>query len=170
MKVKKNCLTCNKKFVTEQKEVNRGNGKFCSRSCSSKSSRKKTMKVKVVVCSYCKIDFEKPISKLGNSKSGLFFCCRKHKDLGQRFENGLTEIHPPHYKGIGNYREIAFKAYGKLCSVCGYNKISNVLEVHHIDRNRSNNSVDNLSVLCPNCHQENHFLNEDGRFTKSYSC
>ena len=28
------------------------------------------------------------------------------------------------------------------------------LEVHHIDGNRLNNSLDNLQILCPNCHSQ----------------
>lgn len=29
-------------------------------------------------------------------------------------------------------------------------------DIHHIDEDRSNNSEDNLSVLCPNCHRLMH--------------
>lgn len=41
------------------------------------------------------------------------------------------------------------------CEMCGLsewmeNKIS--LELHHIDGNRYNNSLNNLQILCPNCH------------------
>ena len=35
------------------------------------------------------------------------------------------------------------------CEICGY---SRALEIHHIDRDRENNSEDNLIVLCRNCH------------------
>ena len=38
--------------------------------------------------------------------------------------------------------------YGK-CESCGY---SEVLDLHHIDFNHSNNSPENHAVLCPNCH------------------
>jgi hypothetical protein len=43
----------------------------------------------------------------------------------------------------------------KKCEKCG---ISNwqgedlPLELHHIDGNRFNNNIDNLQILCPNCH------------------
>lgn len=41
------------------------------------------------------------------------------------------------------------------CEKCGIKewmgeKIS--LELHHIDGNRGNNCIENLSILCPNCH------------------
>ena len=43
------------------------------------------------------------------------------------------------------------------CEECGatswLGKVENlVLEVHHIDGNHYNNELDNLKVLCPNCH------------------
>lgn len=38
------------------------------------------------------------------------------------------------------------------CERCGYNEFIEILEVHHLDRNRLNNKRRNLMVLCPNCH------------------
>ena len=45
------------------------------------------------------------------------------------------------------------------CEICGIdswlgNKI--ILEIHHIDENRQNNTLDNIIVLCPNCHSQKH--------------
>ena len=64
----------------------------------------------------------------------------------------MKEIQPEHYKNEGlNYRKTAFDAYGKICSNCKYdNELA--LEVHHIDKDRTNNTVNNLRVLCANCH------------------
>lgn len=47
------------------------------------------------------------------------------------------------------------------CEICGIdNWLGNeiTLELHHVDGNRFNNSLDNLQILCPNCHSqtENH--------------
>ena len=39
-------------------------------------------------------------------------------------------------KLCSTYRRIAFTAYGKKCNRCDYNKHPEILEVHHIDRNR----------------------------------
>lgn len=46
---------------------------------------------------------------------------------------------------------------GNKCERCGYNKYE-ILQVHHKDRNRSNNNLTNLELICPNCHYEEHFL------------
>ena len=51
-----------------------------------------------------------------------------------------------------NYRKLAFQHYDPVCAHCGFG-IKDVLEVAHIDCNRSNNNIDNLVILCPNCHK-----------------
>ncbi len=51
------------------------------------------------------------------------------------------------------YRVVAFKHHGEKCVVCGFDK---VLEVHHLDKNRDNNSKENLVPLCPNHHRMIH--------------
>ena len=44
----------------------------------------------------------------------------------------------------------------KECNRCGYSAYPDILGVHHIDRNRDNNDLSNLEVLCPNCHSVEH--------------
>ena len=51
-----------------------------------------------------------------------------------------------------NYRKLAFEKYPPLCAHCGFG-IKDVLEVAHIDGNRSHNALSNLVILCPNCHK-----------------
>lgn len=51
-----------------------------------------------------------------------------------------------------NYRKLAFDAYDPLCAHCGFG-VPAVLEVAHIDGDRTNNTVTNLVILCPNCHK-----------------
>lgn len=49
------------------------------------------------------------------------------------------------------------KNRGINCERCGYSKLE-ILQVHHRDRNRSNNRLSNLELVCPNCHYEEHYL------------
>jgi hypothetical protein len=55
-----------------------------------------------------------------------------------------------------NYRKLAFAHYEQLgqvvCAHCGFG-IRDVLEVAHLDCDRSNNDVANLVILCPTCHK-----------------
>lgn len=41
MKVKVNCLRCDKVFLARQADINRGWGKFCSKSCKAKKQTAK---------------------------------------------------------------------------------------------------------------------------------
>lgn len=41
--------------------------------------------------------------------------------------------------------------YKCVCQFCGNDDI-NILELHHIDGNRDNTTIENLIPLCPNCH------------------
>lgn len=62
---------------------------------------------------------------------------------------------PNYVHGLSTYRNLAIKHYGHVCQLCGY---SEIVVVHHKDRDRSNNSLNNLMVLCPNCHAKEHWL------------
>lgn len=55
------------------------------------------------------------------------------------------------------FREYLLNKFNNQCSVCNWNKINPYsnricLEVEHLDGNSSNNKIDNLTILCPNCH------------------
>ncbi len=55
-----------------------------------------------------------------------------------------------------NYRKLAFSHYSQagqvVCAHCGFG-IRDVLEVAHLDCDRSNCNIANLAILCPNCHK-----------------
>jgi len=61
----------------------------------------------------------------------------------------------PNWKSGGHstnfpiYRRICFDIWDQKCAVCGFDEI---VSVHHIDENHSNNDVSNLIPLCPNHH------------------
>lgn len=57
------------------------------------------------------------------------------------------------------YRSIL--THSKVLAVCKLckNKDKRVLAVHHLDRQRSNNKVENLLWLCHNCHHLVHHYN-----------
>lgn len=154
------CETCGKEFEADPRYRNRGQARFCSRTCSASRKRPKPSNV---TCAQCGKPFYKPPSKIQGSKSGLHFCTREHKDLAQRLEGGIEAIHPPHY---GTAKVPGYlHARTESCQSCGYDKVPGILEVHHIDRNRSNNSPNNLVCLCPNCHNEEHYAHKTGRYS-----
>ena len=58
-------------------------------------------------------------------------------------------------------REYAYRKHkGSYCECCGFiPKHPCQLDVHHVDQNRKNNSIENLMTLCANCHRLVHFSN-----------
>lgn len=110
-----------------------------------------------VECAYCKKRFLKSKASLENSRSGLYFCCKDHKDLAQCIDSGesFNAIRPDHYgTALNNYRELAFCTYEHTCACCDWHEDLRILEVHHIDSDRENNDISNLIILCPNCHRK----------------
>ena len=153
------CNIHNVDFTVTAECFMRGTGDIRS-SCPECTNDRKREKKILCTCSYCQKKFYRAPSKVNNSKSGLFFCCREHKDLAQRINSGeqFDNIRPPHYSTdkengtINNYRDFAFRNYQHICSVCDWKEDENILQVHHIDENRQNNQLENLIILCPNCH------------------
>jgi hypothetical protein len=155
-----NCKQCSNKFY-KPKHSSRV---FCNKTCYIEYKTKNRIKHELI-CSGCGISFIK--KKLNPCKTGLRFCTRKCKDNSQRLEN-LGAILRPAKKGIlgqYGYRQIARRNYPNLCNRCGYKEHIGILRVHHKDRDRKNNDVSNLEILCPNCHEVEHLLSGDGLYT-----
>lgn len=122
---------------------------FCCRSCASHMSRNQVRST----CPLCGKEFDLKRCRQKYTKTGQNFCSRACKEAAQSIKLGL--ISPPHYKdGRSSYRRRAILHYGPECSECRYNKDDRMLDVHHIDQDRSNNELDNLLVLCVWCHAE----------------
>lgn len=148
--VKIECQVC-KSIFNRQKRQMRNDYHCCSSFCLNFA---KGLYIELK-CSHCNIDFVRLKSRLENSKSGKYFCGRECKDLAQKY---MIEIQPEHYgsgTGISSYRDRALNYYPNLCNRCGFTNIL-ALEVHHIDRDRNNNDLMNLEILCANCHSIEH--------------
>jgi len=163
------CLECQKAFKADLRELKRGRAQFCSLGCAGKHNGEKRRRAHEpnVKCALCEEPFYKSQHKQTRSKSGLFFCSRAHKDEAQRI-GGIKEIMPAHYGATAkNYRQIALRELSNSCSRCGYDRHVEILHVHHINRNRADNTIANLEILCPTCHEAEHFRNRDGKWRMS---
>lgn len=155
------CRFCDKEFEAPNREVNRGNGNYCSRSCGAKG-KPKVVHEDNFSCATCNKPFYRSPSRAKASKNGLFFCSRKCKENMQRLSSGPSPIQPPHYgTGTVDYRKLAFLNKPNHCAVCGYDKTA-ILQVHHMDHDRLNNQIENLEILCPTHHMEHHYLTKTG--------
>lgn len=144
-----NCEYCKKEFLRRIKKKRKK--RYCCYDCYYKFVKSKRIELR---CANCDKIIKKSASKLKNSKHKKYFCDRKCKDIAQRL-GGVKEIQPSHYKdGEYVYRKNALAFYVNECACCRYDEYLEILEVHHIDRNRKNNNLDNLIILCPNCHRK----------------
>ena len=90
----------------------------------------------------------------------MYFCSRYCKDQAQRI-GGMSGIQPPHYGNGKSYRKKAFATLPHKCADCEYEQYD-VLVVHHLDRDRENNGINNLIILCPTCHAVRHLKRRMG--------
>lgn len=141
------CQKCATEFHAKPSWVKKGFGKFCSAACHHESNRTG----KEMPCDVCGKLSYKTLKDLKGSKSGKFFC---DKSCQTRWRNQLYigENHKNFKTGEFVYRGVIERAgVPKICNLCR-NKNPRILAVHHIDKNRRNNSLKNLAWLCHNCH------------------
>lgn len=157
MKIKVNCITCNKEFEVDKRVytdyIKRGYRFFCSKECRSLANKVKC------VCENCGKEIYKYKSEIANSKYGHVFCSKScaasyNNSNYRRGENNPNWIDGT-YK-TEHYAKLAFRNYIHRCAICGLEEPC-CLEVHHIDKNRQNMDLDNLVILCANCHLKVHY-------------
>ena len=143
------CKICGKEFYVKPSHQKLGWGKYCSANCRSKSQ----FNGKNVNCEVCAKSIYRSLKSLSNSrsKSGLFFCSKSCQTLW-RNKIFKEENHGNWINGESAYRNILIRS-GRVtkCLLCGYLD-QRALSAHHIDHERTNNKVDNLTWLCLNCH------------------
>lgn len=150
--MKTNCAQCGEDIDRKPADIKRYTNLFCSKECSGLF---RSSKVKVI-CSHCDKPLLRMPSEIKKSDSGKFFC---NKSCFASYSN-LGKVR--NWKdGASSYRERALRELPNKCNRCGYKEYTKVLEVHHKDHDRANNSLNNLEVLCPTCHTVEHLINED---------
>jgi hypothetical protein len=154
------CGVCTKNFYVKPSWLKNGYGKYCSTPCRQSAARKG----KVVSCTICNTKTYKSPKALNGSKSGKFFC-GKSCQTKWRNQEFSQEKHHNWKSGKHSYRQLLSRQnIPKLCGLCKTDD-ERVLAAHHIDKNHSNNNVDNLAWLCHNCHHlVHHHTREYERF------
>lgn len=138
------CLVCGKAIYKRPFVLKVSNGRvFCSLICYGVANRKE---VPCVICG-------KPILSGLNKKTCSRVCSNKNR-IGIKY---LQNRPRDKVKSIRRIKVRLLEIRGAVCERCGYSK-PEILQVHHKDRNRTNNDFVNLELICPNCHYEEHFL------------
>lgn len=158
-----NCKICSKEFYAKPFWLARGYGLYCSKECHYQGIRKG----KNMPCDICGKETYKQLKQLQNSKSKKFFCSKSCQTIW-RNQEFIGPKHANWNEGLYAYRSVLGRhKIPKICTLCKTKDIR-VLAVHHVDKNRKNNVVSNLSWLCHNCHHlVHHYKEETEKFTKT---
>lgn len=150
------CLNCESSFYSLKSEGR----KFCSNSCSStynnslriKKERSKEKRIRfykkvIGKCIHCSNDIVKK-----NGRNQAKYCstqCQSDYQMEDRIHNGVASTR--------TLKIFLIKKYGDKCMKCEWceinpstNKVP--IELEHKDGNSDNNVLENLELLCPNCH------------------
>ncbi len=150
------CQRCGKIFYAKPFWAKKGYGKYCSAKCHHTAMRTGQEKT----CSVCGKLSYKTQKSLKGSKSGKFFCSKRCQTLW-RNQLYIGDKHKNFKTGEFVYRAVMERArVPKTCSLCKTTDYR-VLAVHHIDKNRKNNRLENLAWLCHNCHFLVHHYEEE---------
>jgi hypothetical protein len=158
----KKCLNCSKDFNSLISE----DRKFCSQSCSAVyinlcKGDNKLNEYGIIekdgelfkLCKNCEQSFLVERKRMSESKKFCSSKCHRNYEEKLRFQevenNGNVS-----QKTIKLY---LIKKYGNKCMCCAWDKVNPTskkvpIELEHIDGNSENNKLENLKLLCPNCH------------------
>jgi len=147
--IKNTCLQCGEEIETTIGE----NKHFCSKSCSASYNnvRRKRLK-KTNICKNC-----------GNLINGRnIYCdniCQNEYQRNQIFEKiELGVFHLENKESESKWvKKYLIEKYGDKCMKCGWNEVHFItgkvpIQINHIDGNMENNRLNNVELLCPNCH------------------
>jgi len=138
------CVVCSAPIYRRPVEIKRNQGRvFCKQACYGLACRKEKP---CVVCG-------KLILAGDNKKTCSRACANKHR-VGIKYRLNRPKDKVNSYKGL---KIRLLQQRGKKCERCSYGKYE-ILQVHHKDRNNRNNELNNLELICPNCHFEEHYL------------
>lgn len=141
----KYCRNCGKPLNPKSKNI------FCNHSCSAsfnnilRSQR---------FCLYCGQKLKATQKK---------YCCSEHQSqhvYDQKIKNWLYDdgsLIKNNSKISPTIKRYLFETNNSKCQLCGWSEVNPKtglipLQVHHLDGNCKNNNINNLQLLCPNCH------------------
>jgi len=126
------CKLCNENFTKKAAYA-----LYCSDACKERS--RPDAQKKDFICKFCQIPFKRRAFN-----NACYFCSRDCSGFFQMVHSNVAYF----YK--------AFSWLPHECEICKIDDYQ-VLCVHHRDKDRKNNEIKNLQILCANCHYRIHF-------------
>ena len=143
--IEKKCQFCEKIFKT----TNKRKKKFCNHSCATKyNNKQRGHKIyNKIKCLNCNNEISERKKFCSNKCQGDYV----KKITYEKIKNGDVTLSEKSYK------EYLILLHGNKCMECGWDKVNPVtgkcpIELEHIDGDSTNNKLENLCLLCPNCH------------------
>jgi len=144
------CENCGKPISWEHRD-----NKYCSHSCAAQITNlgvKRTHSDRF--CKNCGKELD---------CQHLIYCSREcqtefeQNEYIKRWKNGLEDGLSGEFGISDRLRRYFFDKCNCKCQLCGWGQVNPTtgkipLQLHHIDGDCTNNSEENLQLLCPNCH------------------
>ena len=137
------CSICKKPIYRRPSQIKTGRV-CCSVSCYGISCRKENP---CVMCG-------KPILASLHKKTCSRSCANTYR-TGIRYKLGRQK--KDKVKAQQSLKIRLLKDRGGVCERCSCNTYE-ILHIHHKNRDRGNNDMENLELICPNCHAKEHLL------------
>lgn len=141
-----NCANCR---IVFSKVASDNDRRHCSWDCAKVSKRKPILPRKCIGCN----------TLFTPTKHNGTYCrkgCVSHSKARHSHEQGI-------FQTARAAKQVLLGSL-RACQRCGWNVEPAILELHHKDRNRKNNHITNLTVICPNCHALDHYKQKDGQY------
>lgn len=146
------CKACLKQFYVPRYRVEKA--KFCSVECQNHRQYERFF----FTCEGCGKQCEDSPSRRNYKKKFCSMECRCHTRKSDKERRLEIKAHNILKRGtnLRGLRRYFFTIYEKKCAICSYDEYDFCLDLHHIDKDCTNNLPDNIIVLCVICHRKLH--------------
>ncbi len=143
---KRICLQCGKEFLSRKCYIKRGQSKFCSKGCgvsyrniNNNPAKREDVRIKISLNHTDVSGKNNPMYGRKGKLSPGYIDGRRIGSKGEKLRENI-------------WRCIALKYKKSICEICDKQVHGREKHIHHKDKNRKNNSLDNLQVVCVRCH------------------